>query len=301
MAQKKRIRRIAGDKFNFSHLPFYLYLIPLAVFMGFPIVFIACHAFKPMDELFAFPPQFFVHNPSLVNFRNLLQTAASAMIPMSRYIFNSVIVTGSVVILAVIFSSMGAFALSKMEFKGKKVLFEINNAALMFVPAAVTIPRYLTMDKLGIINTYFAHILPLLVMPVGLFLIKQFMDQVPDSLIEAAVLDGASDAGVYFRIILPMVKPALATCAILSFQMVWNNIETSNLFTSTESIRTLAFYMNTLSGGVLGAAATGQTAASIPGQGIAAAASLILFIPNLLLFIIMQGNVMNTMAHSGIK
>ena len=128
-------------------------------------------------------------------------------------------------------------------------------------------------------------------MPVSLFLVKQFIDQVPDALIEAAYIDGASDLRVYFKIILPMIKPAIATSAILAFQQVWVNVESSNLYVSNEGVKTLAFYMNTL-------AATNNTVA---GQGVAAAAALIMFVPNLVLFIILQNSIMNTMAHSGMK
>ena len=282
--------KVNPTKFHKNQIPLYLYLIPLAVLMGAPIVYIICHAFKPMDELYAFPPKFFVSHPSLINFRNLAQTAAGSSVPISRYIFNSLVVTVAVVVLSILISTMAGFALSKMNFKLKNTIMEINNLALMFVATAVVIPRYLTISTTGILDTWFAHILPLIAMPVCLFLIKQFMDGIPNSLIEAAQLEGAGSWLVYRKIILPMVKPAIATGAILAFQAVWNNTETSNLFTSTESIRTLAFYMNTLSG-----------VGTVQGQGMAAAAALIMFLPNLLLFIIMQSNVMNTMAHSGLK
>ena len=282
--------KVNPSKFHRNQIPLYLYLVPLAVVMGAPIVYIIGHAFKPMDELYAFPPKFFVSHPSMINFQNLFQTAAGSSVPISRYIFNSFVVTVAVVALSILISTMAGFALSKMNFKLKNTIMEINNIALMFVATAVVIPRYLTISFTGILDTWFAHILPLIAMPVCLFLIKQFMDGIPNSLIEAAQLEGAGSWTIYRKIILPMVKPAIATGAILAFQAVWNNVETSNLFTSTESIRTLAFYMNTLSG-----------VGTVQGQGMAAAAALIMFLPNLLLFIIMQSNVMNTMAHSGLK
>lgn len=282
--------KVNPTKFHKNQIPLYLYLVPLAILMGAPIVYIICHAFKPMDELYAFPPKFFVSHPSLINFQNLAQTASGSSVPISRYLFNSLVVTVAVVVLSIIISTMAGFALSKMEFKIKNTIMEINNLALMFVATAVVIPRYLTISTTGILDTWFAHILPLIAMPVCLFLIKQFMDGIPNSLIEAAQLEGAGSWTIYRKIILPMVKPAIATGAILAFQVVWNNVETSNLFTSTESIRTLAFYMNTLSG-----------MGTVQGQGMAAAAALIMFLPNLLLFVIMQSNVMNTMAHSGLK
>ena len=282
--------KVNPAKFDRSQIKFYLYLLPLAVLMGAPIIYIICHAFKPMDELFAFPPKFFVTNPSGINFTNLFQQAAGSTVPFSRYVFNSLIVTGAVLLLSILISTMAAFALSKMNFLGKNAMMEVNNLALMFVATAVVIPRYLTISSTGILDTWLAHILPLIAMPVCLFLIKQFMDQVPNSLLEAAQLEGANAFTIYLKIILPMVKPAIATGCILTFQQVWNNTETSNLFVSTESLRTLAFYMNTLSG-----------VGSVQGQGIAAAAALIMFVPNLLLFIVSQSAVMNTMAHSGLK
>ncbi len=286
-----RKTRFNPHGFHANQIPMYLVLVPLALFMSLPIVFIINHAFKPIEELFAFPPRFFVSNPSMDNFVKLARQASAGGISISRYVFNSTLVTVSVVVLSMLISSMAAFALSKLRFRGKHVLMEINNLAMMFVPIAVTIPRYLLVDNLGMINTYFAHILPLIAMPVGMFLVKQFTDQVPDSLMEAAIVDGAGYWTVYRKIILPMIKPAVATVAILAFQQVWNNTETSTMYINKESMRTLTFYMNTLA----------SNTNAVAGQGTAAAASLIMFLPNLILFIFMQSKVMNTMAHSGLK
>ncbi|HWT73221.1 MAG TPA: carbohydrate ABC transporter permease [Mobilitalea sp.] len=290
--------RINPQKFEKGQIKIILIILPLVLFMGLPIVFIFNHAFKPMDELFAFPPKFFVSRPTLDNFTKLFKASRTAGIPMSRYVFNSILVTVAVVFSSIIFSSAAGFALSKLKFKGRFVLMNINQAALMFVPVAVMIPRYLTVNVLGLTNTYFAHILPLIPVPVALFLVKQFIDQVPDSLIEAAYIDGATDYKVYLKIIIPMIKPAIATAAILVFQSVWANMETSNYFVSDEGLKTLTFYMNTLTN--TGGNVTFQGIV-VAGQGMAAAASLIMFVPNLILFIILQNSIMNTMAHSGIK
>lgn len=277
--------------FHKDQIKFYVILIPLAIFMALPIVYIINHAFKPLSELYAFPPKFLVENPTFDNFRNLAKISNDSIVSIGRYTFNSFLVTALVVLLNVLVGSMAGFALSKMKFKGKNLIFEINTLSMMFVPAAVLIPRYLVIDKTGIMDTYFAHILPLLAMPVGMFLVKQFIDQVPDELIEAAVVDGAGKFTIYRKIIIPLIKPAIATVCILSFQQVWGNIETSTMFTTKESMRTLAFYMSTLI----------STNTTVAGQGVSAAAALIMFVPNILLFIILQSQVMNTMAHSGIK
>ncbi|MBQ8138589.1 MAG: carbohydrate ABC transporter permease [Lachnospiraceae bacterium] len=285
--------RINPDKFEKGQIKIYLLVLPMVLLCGLPIIFIIFHAFKPMEELFAFPPKFITLHPTLDNFVKLVKASRSGSIPLSKYFFNSIFVTVAVVFGSLLFSTMAAYALSKIKFKGAKIMMQINQIALMFVSVAVMIPRYLVVNKLGMIDTYWAEILPLLALPVGLFLIKQFVDQVPDSLIEAAYMDGAKEWQIYLKVILPLIKPAIATAAILVFQQVWNNLETSNYYVNDDSIKSLAFYMNTLT--------STTTTNTVAGQGIAAAASLIMFLPNLILFIILQKNVMNTMAHSGIK
>lgn len=282
---------INPKKFEKGQIKLILAVSPLAVLMLLPIIFIFCHAFKPIDELFAFPPRFFVQRPTLDNFRGLMKASQTSGIPMSRYVFNSLVVTATDVVLSMILSTSAGFALSKLKFKGKEALMEINNMALMFVPVAVMIPRYLVINALGMTNNYLAHILPLLAMPVSLFLVKQFIDQIPNALIDAAYMDGATDFVVYRKIIIPMIKPAIATSAILAFQQVWSNVESSNLYMNEDGLRTLAFYMNTLA----------NANNTVAGQGIAAAATLIMFIPNLVMFIFCQKSIMNTMANSGIK
>lgn len=285
--------RMNPDKFEKSQIKIFLCVLPMLLLCGLPIIFIIFHAFKPMEELFAFPPKFITLHPTLDNFRKLFKASRSAGIPLSKYVFNSLFITASVVFGSLLFSTMAAYALSKLKFKGRNIMMQINQIALMFVSCAVMIPRYLVVNKLGMIDTYWAEILPLIALPVGLFLIKQFVDQVPDSLIEAAYMDGATEWRIYFKIILPMIKPAIATAAILVFQQVWTNLETSNYYINDDSLKSLAFYMSTLT--------STTTTNTVAGQGISAAASLIMFLPNLILFCILQKSVMNTMAHSGIK
>lgn len=291
-----KMRYNVGTKFNPKHftkgqIPFYIVIIPLALFMVLPIVYLFVSAFKPLDELLEFPPKFFVVNPTLQNFIDLFSRSGTTGLPIYRYLINSIIVTLIVTSLSVLISSMAGYILSKKKFKFKKVLFEINTLSLMFVSCAVVIPRFLIISKIGIVNTLFAHILPLIAIPVGLFLVKQFIDQVPDELIEAARLDGAGDFYVYTKIILPLIKPALVTVAILAFQTAWNNIETSNLYVNKEEFQTFAYYLSTLT----------NVSNTIAGAGVSAAAALIIFVPNLVIFIILQSKVMDTMAHSGIK
>ncbi len=284
--------KINPTRLHRSQLPFFLFLIPFSTLMILPILFIVNHAFKPRSELFAYPPRFFVRNPTFDNFNELSRLVSASGVPFSRYLVNSLIVTIIGVTLAIFITAFSAYALSKLKFRGKKLLFEINTLALMFVPIAVQIPRYLIIARSGLIDTYAAHILPVIVMPVAMFLIKQFIDQTPNEIIESAKIDGASEMQIFMKIVLPVIAPAIATVGILAFQAIWNDVSTSVLYINDESKRTLAFYMQSL---------TSLQGNTVAGQGMAAAASLIMFIPNLTLFIFLQGKVMNTMAHSGIK
>jgi len=293
--RKKKSRfqatKINPKRFHPSQVRYLLFLIPLSLFMLLPLVYILNHAFKPLDELFYYPPRFFVTNPTLDNFRRLFELTGASGIPMSRYLFNSVVVTVLVLFFSVLISTMAGFALSKLHFRSKKIINEINTIALMFVGVAVSIPRYLVVEKLGLIDNFFVHVLPYLALPVGLFLVKQFIDQIPNELLDASRVDGANEWQIYTKIILPLIKPAVATIIILSFQAVWNSADTSQTYINDDTMKTFAFYMGTLTNNTNGVA----------GQGMGAAASLIMFVPNLVIFILMQSNVMDTMAHSGIK
>ncbi len=282
-------------RFHRSQIKFHLILLPFAILMGIPIVYIINHAFKPSTELFAYPPKFFVRKPTLENFRMLFSFSAESGIPMSRYLFNSIVVSITVILLTLFLSSITAYALSKMEFRGKQTLNKVNTYALMFVPVAIMIPRFLIISQLGIYDTFWAHIIPVIAMPIGLFLIKQFMDQVPNELIEAAKMDGATNWTVYWKICLPLVKPALITVSVLAFQGAWGNMEASQTFIDKESLRTLPFYLNTI---VSTAGSGGNVVAS---AGMGAATQLIMFIPNLIIFLFLQSKIMESMSRTGIK
>ncbi len=286
------VTNINPRKFHKSQIKFYLILLPICIIMILPIIYIFSQALKPIDELILFPPRFFVEKPTMRNFQMLVEAASSGGIPLSRYIFNSVISVSVTVTITVLFSVMAGYALSKKNYKLNKKFFKINQAALMFVPIAVAIPSFIVVSNLGITDTLLAHILPLVAMPVGLFLLKQFIDQLPNDIIESARIDGATDFQIVIKIIVPLVKSAIATVAILTFQISWANMSTSELYVDAEGMKTFAFFMGTL---------ISRVEESIAGQGIAAAAGLIMFLPNLIIFIFLQSKVMDTMAHSGVK
>lgn len=291
MKKKFRVIKINPKKFTWDQVPFLLLVIPVAVFTALPLLYIFNHAFKPFDELIDYPPKFFVRQPTLDNFKDLFDIATTTGIPITRYLFNSLVITLCVVFLSVLLSTITGYALSKMKFHFNKYLTKINILAMMFVGTAVVIPKYIIIEKFGLIDSFLVHIIPVIAVPVGLFLVKQFIDQIPKDIIESAKIDGASHFMIYLKIVLPLIKPAIATIAILSFQAVWNNADISSTFIDTDALKSFAYYMNTLS----------SSSNSVAGAGMTAVATLVMFIPNLVIFIFLQNKVMNTMAHSGIK
>jgi len=282
--------RINPKRFSVSQIKFYIILVPLAVFMMIPIVYSVNQALKPIGEIYAVPPKIFVRNPTLKNFKDILALSGTTGVPITRYLLNSIIVAILTIMLNLVITVCSAYAFSKKKFRLKGALFQINQMALMFVATAVAVPRFIVIMKIGIMDTWLAHVLPLAAMPVGLFLVKQTVDQIPNALIEAAVVDGASDLKIIRRIIIPLTRPALATSVVLTFQTVWDTTEASNNYITEETLKTLAFYLNSIA-----------TNNAIAAAGMIAAATVILFLPKLVIFIIMQSKVMNTMVNSGIK
>ncbi|UVI29353.1 carbohydrate ABC transporter permease [Paenibacillus spongiae] len=283
---------LAVKRFDRTQQLIVLFLALLSVFMLLPIVYVFNHAFKPLHELFQFPPTFIVRNATFQNFIELLSLTESTVVPASRYMLNSIIVTFLATVGMVVTGALCAYALSKHRFPGSKLIFGSIIASLLFAPETIAIPRYVIVQSLGIMNSYLGHVLPMIAMPVGVFLIKQFIDQVPNEMIEAAKIDGTTEFGIFMRIVVPMVTPAIATITILAFQNAWGNAETSTLFMQDDSMKTLPFYMGTL---------TSNLANSVARQGAAAAGALIMFLPSLIIFLLSQRKVIATMAHSGIK
>lgn len=262
------------------------------MFMILPLIYIFNHALKPYSELFLFPPRIWVREPTLSNFTEFFVVLRDSVVPTSRYLFNSLLVSGLGVTLVIIISALCAYPLAKHRFYGSNVLFSLIIVSLMFVPEAMEIPRYVVVAKLGIMDTYLGHILPHIATPVSVFLVKQFMDQVPNELLEAAKVDGAREWTIFMRIMIPICMPSIATAAILTFQTIWNDVSTSTLFMQNDSMKTFPFFLNTI---------TNDLANQVARQGAAAAASLIVFLPTLIVFLIFQRKVIATMAHSGIK
>ena len=282
----------AGRRGRRAALTEYLVITLLAMFTLLPIVYMVSTAFKPLEEMFLYPPRFFVRHPTLRNFAELLLAIDALTVPFMRYLFNSLFVTAVTVAAGLILSSMAAYPLAKYpRMPGGKLFFSIVISTLMFAPEVTQIPRYLIVDRLGLIDTYGGLIIPVLAGSYGLFLMKQFMEQLPIELIEAAKIDGASEWKVFWRVVMPLVRPAWITLIIFSFIGTWNDFFTPLIFTRSEQMKTLPLIMSSIGGGP----------GVVARWGAVAAASLLVTLPTFLIFVFLQRYVMETMAHSGIK
>ena len=259
----------------------------VGAFMLLPFIYAIVQSFKPTEEIFAYPPKFFIKNPTFENYKTLSQLVDSLWIPFGRYIINSVIVTIAGTGLNLLFSSMAAFALAKYDFPGRKWLFSLVVAALLFTGSVTALPQYIIMSELGLVNTLWSLIIPAAGTPLGLFLMKNFMTQIPDTVIEAATIDGAGIFKIYHKICMPLVKPAALTLIIFSFQGLWNSTGGSYIY--EEAWKLLPPVLNDVA------------AAGIARVGSASAASVLMMIPPCALFITMQSRIVETMAFSGIK
>ena len=279
--RRKPNRSFWGD------LGIYSLLFIIALAMAFPLVFSIAASLKPLDELFRFPPKLFPDHPTFDNFSDLLVTMGQSWVPFSRYLINTVFITFVGTFGHVLIASMAAFVLAKYDFPGGKTFFKIVVTALMFTGYVTGIPNFVIMSKMGIIDTYFAVILPAFAAPIGLFLMKQFMESLPSSLIEAAHLDGAGESRIFWSIVMPNVKPAWLTISIFSVQSLWNTNAATVI--RTESKKTLVYALQQIS--TSGIARTGQ----------AAAVTVVVMIVPITIFILSQGQIVETMASSGLK
>lgn len=291
--RKRASSRMVGSGVGVKRSVVTVFMIFLVAFTALPLIYIVNAAFKPLDELFLFPPTFFVKHPSGKNFRDLVISLGSSTVPFLRYVFNSVFVSLCVVVGTVIISSTAAFALSKLELPFKAFWFNLIISALMFSNHVTTIPRYLVIESMGLYNSYTALILPQIAVAYNVFLMKQFLDQYPDQIMEAAHIDGAGDFLTFIKIVFPGQKPVVATMVVLTFVSCWNDFFSPLVYTSSQTMKTLPLALQTISGGA--------GASSVSRAGAVSAASLLMILPVIIIFTLMQGKVMETMTQSGIK
>lgn len=291
--RKRASSRMVGSGVGVKRSVVTVFMIFLVAFTALPLIYIVNAAFKPLDELFLFPPTFFVKHPTGKNFRDLVISLGSSTVPFLRYVFNSVFVSLCVVVGTVIISSTAAFALSKLELPFKTFWFNLIISALMFSNHVTTIPRYLVIESMGLYNSYTALILPQIAVAYNVFLMKQFLDQYPDQIMEAAHIDGAGDFLTFIKIVFPGQKPVVATMVVLTFVSCWNDFFSPLVYTSSQTMKTLPLALQTISGGA--------GASSVSRAGAVSAASLLMILPVIIIFTLMQGKVMETMTQSGIK
>lgn len=277
------LSRSAGGDFGIN-----LFLVLMGAFMFLPMYYVIMQSLKPLDELWMFPPRFYVENPTLGNFSDLFTLMSDNYVPFTRYIFNTVFISVTGTFGNLLLSSMAAYALAKLQFPGRKFFFQLVVTSLMFHQTVTAIANFLTMSSLRWLDSYFAIIIPAFCTSLGLYLMKQFMETgVSNEVLESARLDGASEFKTFWVIAMPMVKPAWLTLMIESFKGLWN--AGSSIYIYSEQLKTFNYAINQIvTGGIARA-------------GVGAAATVIMMIVPITVFVICQSNVIETMGSSGMK
>ncbi len=269
-------------------LGIYLFLFLFGLFMMMPMIYAISNSIKPLQELWYFPPRFFVRNPTMENFRSLLIVMNDSWVPFTRYVFNTFFITAVGTLGHVVLASMCAYVLSKHQFPGKGLLFSMVVLSLMFSGEVTRIPNFMIIANLGWIDSYQSLIVPAFASSLGLYLMKQFMDQmIPDGILESARMDGASEWRIFWKIAMPIVKPAWLTLIIFSIQGLWGI--GANQFIQSENLKTVNYALSQILEG------------GIARTGTASAAAVLMMIVPIIVFIISQSNIIETMSASGMK
>ncbi len=265
----------------------FVFISGMGLFMALPLIYTLVTAFKPVNELFIFPPRFFVQHPTMDNFRQMMAIVNNSWVPFARYLFNSFFVTGIGTSAYVIIASLAAFPLAKHKFPGRNLFSKTVIWAILFRPEVTGVIVYVILAWMGMINTYWSLILPMLAGSFGVFLMQQFTVSFPDTILEASRIDGAGEWGIYWKILMPSLKPGWITLLIFTFQGFWNTTGINYIY--HEELRMLPSVLSQIS------------AAGIARAGAGAAVGLILMTPPIIIFVISQSSVIETMTHSGIK
>lgn len=282
---KKKTKRVSRS--TFGNVMVVLFLLVLGAVMLLPIYYMVISSVKPINELFYFPPKFYVVKPTLDNFVSLVKLQAQSEVPFERYLFNSIFVTIVSTVGYVFIASMAAYALEKQKFPMRKGIKQGVVIAILFRPEVMAVPQYILMSKMKIIDTYWALILPAMAGSFGVFLLQQFLETVPDEMIEAGRIDGASEYSIYFKLVMPMLKPAWMTVVIFTFISTWNLNGVQFIY--SEKMKMLPAMLSSLS------------TAGIARTGVAAAIGVIMMIPPITIFLCSENSIVETMAHSGMK
>jgi ABC-type glycerol-3-phosphate transport system permease component len=290
MAKKLRIRghrvvlnRSAGGDAGITFM-----LAILGVIMFIPMYYTVIQALKPLDELFMFPPRFYVINPTFDNFAELFSLMGDSWVPFSRYIFNTVFITLCGTVGNLVFASMAAYSLAKLRFPGRNAIFQLIVMSLMFHSTVNTVTHFIILSSFGWVDTYLSIVVPSMASTMGLYLMKQFMEtSVPDTVLESARLDGASEFRTFLIIAMPMVKPAWLTLMIECFKSLWN--AGASIYIHSEELKTFNYAIGQIVSG------------GIARSGASAAAIVIMMIVPIAIFVLNQSKIIETMGSSGMK
>ncbi len=281
--KKSRVNRSTGGDVSLL-----IVVLVFAFVMVLPMYYAIIQSLKPLDELWIFPPRFWVANPTGKNFQDLFQNLNDSWVPFSRYLFNTLFISIVGTFGHVIVASMAAYALSKKRFYGSQFVFNIIVLSLMFTTAVTSIPTFMVMKQLFLIDTYWSIILPAVASTLGLYLMKQHMEaMVKDAIIEAAKIDGAGEMRIFWTIVMPMVKPAWLTLIVFSFQSLWN--ATGNTYIYSEELKSLNYAVSQI------------VSAGIARAGTAAASIVFMMVLPIVVFVFSQGSIVETMSSAGIK
>lgn len=279
----KRLNRSAGGDAGI-----FVFLALFGVIMVFPMIYAISQSLKPLDELWRFPPKVFVERPTFKNYTDLFKMLGDSWVPFSRYIFNTVLISVVGTAGNVLLSSLAAYALAKIPFPGRKFFFKTVVYSLMFNSTVTSITNFIIMSKVHMIDTYWAIIVPAWCTTYGLYLMKQFMEtSVSDPVLESARLEGASEMRIFWKIAMPMVKPAWVTLIIFAFNTLWNSGSSTYIY--SEQLKTFNYAISQV------------VSAGIARAGASAASTVVTMIVPIIVFIITQSNVIQTMSTSGMK
>lgn len=287
MARKKKMG-MENRRSKFGNGVTIFLLLVLGFLMAFPLYYTLIQSLKPSEELFQFPPRLYVIRPTTEHYTELFQLMSNMWVPFSRYLFNTLFVSLLGTVLHVILAGMAAYPLAKHKFPGKDALFALILLGLMFVGQVTFLPTFIIIAKLRLLNTYWAYLLPSIGASLGLFLMKQFIEQLPDALLEAARIDGSNEWSIFFRIVFPNVKPATLTVFIFQFVNIWNGLSKELVY--DEQLKVVKVALEQISSSNVYAR-----------MGSGMAGSVLLMIPPVVIFIITQRNVVETMTFAGIK
>lgn len=280
-------KKVKLSRSKFGNIGVAIFLILICCFMAIPMIYSVLQSLKPLDEIFAYPPKFYVKRPTLDNYYQVFSLTDSLWVPFTRYLFNSVFVSLVGTTVYIVIAAMAGYALAKGRFFGRILFGNLVVWTMLFKGEVTAIPSYIVVSKLGMVDTYSSIILPAMAGTMGVFLIKQFViSSIPDSILEASRIDGASEFRIFFSVVLPNIKPALMTLLIFTFQTFWSN---GGAYIYSEELKMLPSVLSSIA------------SAGIARAGAGAAVSVLLMIPPIVVFIISQSSVMETMSHSGLK